>query len=57
LRAVAVALNPAERNYLIRLLQRELEEHDEPLIADLLQMLEDAVPTGFVGSLSRDLRV
>jgi hypothetical protein len=56
-RLVAIALNSAERSYLLRLLQHELEEHDEPLIADLLKMLEDAVPPGFVASLSRELRV
>lgn len=56
MKAVAVALSSAEQNYLVRLLQRELAEHEEPLAADLLKMLESALEPGLVGSLGRELR-
>jgi len=53
---VVVALSSAEQNYLVRLLQRELAEHEEPLAPDLLKMLESALEPGLVGSLGRELR-
>ena len=42
-RVVVIALTRDEQAYLIRLLEHELEEHDKPLVADLLKMVEDAV--------------
>jgi hypothetical protein len=53
-RVVAIVLNAEERSYLLRLLQHELREHDEPLVADLLKMLEDAVDPYLVASLERE---
>ena len=52
-RVVVIALTRDEQAYLIRLLEHELEEDDEPLVADLLKMVEDAVRPGFVASLVR----
>jgi hypothetical protein len=54
---VAIPLTSAEQSYLIRLLQRELAEHEEPLVADLLRIVENAVAPGLVAGLSRELRV
>jgi hypothetical protein len=54
MRVVAIVLTQVERNYLLQLLQRELEQHDEPLAADLLQMLENAVHPGLLSSLERE---
>jgi hypothetical protein len=56
-KAVAVALTPAEQRYLLELLQREAEKQDEPIAWDILQMLENAVEPGLVASLTRELRL
>jgi hypothetical protein len=50
-KAVAVARTTSEQRYLLELLQRELDERAESLVADLLQMLENSVEPGLVRSL------
>jgi hypothetical protein len=56
MRLVAVVFTREEQNYLLELLRAELEERDEPLVADLLQMLENPIDSGLVSSLERELR-
>ncbi len=45
-RPVAIVLTPFEQALLIRILRERVEREDEPLAADILQMLENALDAG-----------
>jgi hypothetical protein len=51
---VAVALTPAKREYLLRILRDRAEIDDEPQAADVLAMLENALHPAIVSGLDKN---